>query len=127
MKGTDGHVTSARANCGCLARRFTPCPQLPCQLAFLIACAQVPIEWIQTEDEENLPEYLLECLSNTHLSEHWSRNLSRTFISRIWKTQVSSTLLVGVRLTVLTRLANIHKDNIYLATGTINLTSSHAP
>ena len=41
------------------------------QLALLIARAQVPIEWIQTEDEEDPPEDLLECLSGTHLSEHF--------------------------------------------------------
>ena len=41
------------------------------QLAFLIARAQVPIEWIQTEDDADPPEDLLECLSNTHLSEHF--------------------------------------------------------
>lgn len=43
------------------------------QLAFLIARAQVPIEWVQREDEsEEEPEQdLLECLSNTHLAEHF--------------------------------------------------------
>ena len=43
------------------------------QLAFLLARAQVPLEWVHTEDEneEEPEEDLLECLSNTHLSEHF--------------------------------------------------------
>ena len=42
------------------------------QLAFLCARAQVPIEWLQDEDEqEEMPEDLLECLSNIHLSTHF--------------------------------------------------------
>ena len=42
------------------------------QLAFLIARAQVPIEWIQAEDEEEAQEEdLMECLSNTHLSKYF--------------------------------------------------------
>ena len=41
------------------------------QLAFLIARAQVPIEWIQNEDDEEPPEDLMECLSNTHLSKYF--------------------------------------------------------
>ena len=41
------------------------------QLAFMLARAQVPIEWIHSDDEEEPEEDLLECLSNTHLSEHF--------------------------------------------------------
>lgn len=42
------------------------------QLAFLLARAQVPVEWLQSEDdEEELEEDLVECLSNTHLSENF--------------------------------------------------------
>jgi 26S proteasome regulatory subunit N1 len=54
------------------------------QLAFLLARAQIPIEWLQppsTDDnadgdvdvefQEELPEDLLECLSNSRLSSHF--------------------------------------------------------
>ena len=41
------------------------------QLAFLIARAQVSIEWIQPEDEGEPEEDLSECLSNTHLPKHY--------------------------------------------------------
>ncbi|KAF8589072.1 26S proteasome regulatory complex, non-ATPase subcomplex, Rpn1 subunit [Ramaria rubella] len=50
-------------------------PQMKRQLAFLLARAQIPLEWIQpqnTEDEpEDLAEDLIECLSNTQLSIHF--------------------------------------------------------
>ncbi|KZT28119.1 26S proteasome regulatory complex non-ATPase subcomplex Rpn1 subunit [Neolentinus lepideus HHB14362 ss-1] len=57
-------------------------PVMKRQLAFLIARAQIPYEWLQkpadedveiTEDaeEEELPEDLVECLSNTRLSSHF--------------------------------------------------------
>lgn len=54
------------------------------QLAFLLARSQVPLEWLHpspSEDnadgdadvdfQEELPEDLLECLSNTRLSAHF--------------------------------------------------------
>ena len=41
------------------------------QLAFLLARAQVPHDWIQPEGEAEPEEDLVECLSNTHLSEHF--------------------------------------------------------
>jgi 26S proteasome regulatory subunit N1 len=45
------------------------------QLAFLLARANIPLEWIQlqnSDDEPNeLPQDLLECLSNTALSAHF--------------------------------------------------------
>ena len=43
------------------------------QLAFLVARAHAPLEWLQNEDagDEELQEDLLECLSNTKLSEHF--------------------------------------------------------
>ena len=52
------------------------------QLAFLLARAQVPIEWLQPPSEnadgdaditfqDELPEDLLECLSNSKLSVHF--------------------------------------------------------
>ncbi|KIJ29120.1 hypothetical protein M422DRAFT_54344 [Sphaerobolus stellatus SS14] len=50
-------------------------PQMKRQLAFLLARAQIPPEWIQSpdteEEPEELPEDLIECLSNTHLSVHF--------------------------------------------------------
>ncbi|EJD06845.1 26S proteasome regulatory complex, non-ATPase subcomplex, Rpn1 subunit [Fomitiporia mediterranea MF3/22] len=48
-------------------------PVMKRQLAYLLARAQVPLEWIQPEgeEEEEPEEELLECLSNTHLSEHF--------------------------------------------------------
>lgn len=54
-------------------------PSMKHQLAFLLARAQIPKEWLdpQTtgdgidEAESELPDDLLECLSNTHLSEHF--------------------------------------------------------
>ncbi|KAH8117921.1 26S proteasome regulatory complex, non-ATPase subcomplex, Rpn1 subunit [Phellopilus nigrolimitatus] len=45
-------------------------PLMKRQLAFLLARAQVPLEWTQTEDEEP-EEDLVECLSNTHLAERF--------------------------------------------------------
>ncbi len=52
------------------------------QLAFILSRAQIPLEWVRssgcadqmesTESEDTeLPEDLLACLSNTHLSEHF--------------------------------------------------------
>lgn len=41
------------------------------QLALLLARAQVPLEWIQGEGDEELEEDLLACLSNTYLSERF--------------------------------------------------------
>lgn len=53
------------------------------QLAFLLARAQIPLEWLNpssSEDadgdadvdfQEELPEDLLECLSNSRLSTHF--------------------------------------------------------
>jgi 26S proteasome regulatory subunit N1 len=52
------------------------------QLAFLLVCTQVPIEWMQPPSEnadggvdvtfqDELPEDLLECLSNSKLSVHF--------------------------------------------------------
>ncbi|KAG8761601.1 proteasome regulatory particle base subunit [Ceratobasidium sp. 428] len=51
-------------------------PLMKRQLAFILARAQVPIDWVQeqSEDEtdpEEMPEDLLECLSNTKLSAHF--------------------------------------------------------
>ncbi|KAF8508239.1 armadillo-type protein [Hysterangium stoloniferum] len=50
-------------------------PQMKRQLAFLLARANIPLEWIQSQesedDPEELPEDLLECLSNTQLSCHF--------------------------------------------------------
>ncbi|EIW77206.1 26S proteasome regulatory complex non-ATPase subcomplex Rpn1 subunit [Coniophora puteana RWD-64-598 SS2] len=49
-------------------------PTMKRQLAFLLARAQIPIEWLvpPNEDgdgEEEMPTDLVDCLSNTHLSE----------------------------------------------------------
>jgi 26S proteasome regulatory subunit N1 len=44
--------------------------QMKQQLAFLLARAQIPLEWLQSEGEE-LPEELLDCLSNSRLSSHF--------------------------------------------------------
>lgn len=48
------------------------------QLAFLLARAQVPKEWLDAPSEDSmddseseLPEDLLDCLSNTHLSRRF--------------------------------------------------------
>ncbi|EPS97459.1 26S proteasome regulatory complex non-ATPase subcomplex Rpn1 subunit [Fomitopsis schrenkii] len=54
-------------------------PLMKRQLAFLLARAQIPREWIEPQVEEDgidegeseLPEDIVECLSNTHLSEHF--------------------------------------------------------
>ncbi|KAG0708026.1 armadillo-type protein [Suillus ampliporus] len=52
-------------------------PIMKKQLAFLLARAQIPIEWLKapaSEDadaEEELPEDILDCLSNTQLSRHF--------------------------------------------------------
>lgn len=44
------------------------------QLAFMIARAQVPLEWIQgEEDVDGLPEDLLECLTNSRLSQYFKK------------------------------------------------------
>ena len=48
------------------------------QLAFILARAQIPKEWLEPPSEDDmddgeseLPEDLLECLSNTRLSTHF--------------------------------------------------------
>ena len=47
------------------------------QLAFILARAQTPIDWVQeqpqdySDPEEEMPEDLVECLSNTRLSAHF--------------------------------------------------------
>ena len=41
------------------------------QLALYLARAQIPKEWLEFEDEEELPEDLVDCLSNTRLSTHF--------------------------------------------------------
>lgn len=47
------------------------------QLAFLLARAQIPIEWLRppaSEDadaEDELPADIIDCLSNAHLSRHF--------------------------------------------------------
>ncbi|THH01280.1 hypothetical protein EW026_g1377 [Hermanssonia centrifuga] len=47
-------------------------PSMQRQLAFLLARAQVPKEWVFPEDsEEEISEDLLDCLSNTRLSQHF--------------------------------------------------------
>ncbi|KAF9457552.1 armadillo-type protein [Collybia nuda] len=58
-------------------------PLMKRQLAFLLARAQIPLEWLNpapsedtdadadVEDQEELPEDLLECLSNNRLSTHF--------------------------------------------------------
>jgi 26S proteasome regulatory subunit N1 len=51
------------------------------QLAFILACAQIPLEWLQplsegdaeTATDEELSDDLLECLYNTKLSTHLKR------------------------------------------------------
>lgn len=49
--------------------------QMRRQLAFLLARAHIPLEWIQPQnpddDPEDLSEDLIECLSNTQLSMHF--------------------------------------------------------
>lgn len=47
------------------------CRVMKRQLAFLLARAQVPLEWVQVESEEELEEDLRACLSNTYLSERF--------------------------------------------------------
>jgi 26S proteasome regulatory subunit N1 len=44
------------------------------QLAFVLARAQIPIEWLRPSMEDasdDLPEDLVECLSNGRLSSHF--------------------------------------------------------
>jgi 26S proteasome regulatory subunit N1 len=46
------------------------------QLAFLLARAQIPLEWLQAPDadgdiQDSLEEDLLECLSNSRLSTYF--------------------------------------------------------
>lgn len=41
------------------------------QLAFLLARAQIPLEWFQPEGSDELPDDLIACLSNTNMSSHF--------------------------------------------------------
>lgn len=54
---------------------FNVLSQMRRQLAFLLARAHVPLEWIHPQnsddDPEELPDDLMECLSNTQLSMHF--------------------------------------------------------
>ncbi|KAI0076507.1 26S proteasome regulatory complex non-ATPase subcomplex Rpn1 subunit [Panus rudis PR-1116 ss-1] len=44
-------------------------PLMKRQLALYLARAQVPKEWLELDEEEEVPEDLLDCLSNTRLSQ----------------------------------------------------------
>lgn len=59
----------------CIFADIIACSQMRRQLAFLLARAHIPLEWIQPQsaddDPEDLPEDLIECLSNTQLSLHF--------------------------------------------------------
>lgn len=46
-------------------------PVMQRQLAFLLARAQIPKEWVFPDESEEIPEDLLDCLSNTKLSQHF--------------------------------------------------------
>lgn len=46
-------------------------PLMKRQLAFLLARAQIPKEWLFPDESEEIPEDLLDCLSNTKLSAHF--------------------------------------------------------
>ncbi|GJE86631.1 26S proteasome regulatory complex non-ATPase subcomplex Rpn1 subunit [Phanerochaete sordida] len=46
-------------------------PLMHRQLAFLLARAQIPKEWVFPDENEEIPEDLLDCLSNTKLSQHF--------------------------------------------------------
>ncbi|KAK7042997.1 proteasome regulatory particle base subunit [Paramarasmius palmivorus] len=78
QKFPEAICTAIRLNDRTLVREvFTAAgnPVMKRQLAFIIARAQIPIEWVKASpeenpdgDEEELPEDLVECLSNTRLS-----------------------------------------------------------
>lgn len=46
-------------------------PLMKRQLAFILARAQVPKEWVFPDESEEIPEDLLDCLGNVKLSEHF--------------------------------------------------------
>jgi 26S proteasome regulatory subunit N1 len=46
-------------------------PVMQRQLAFILARSQVPKEWVYSDESEEIPEDLLECLSNAKLSQHF--------------------------------------------------------
>ncbi|CAO1638167.1 unnamed protein product [Parajaminaea phylloscopi] len=46
-------------------------PVMKKQLALLLGRQQVPIEWLQSEDEPITDQQLLDCIYNTNLSEHF--------------------------------------------------------
>lgn len=81
------------------------------QLALILARAQVPLEWLQNTDEdgdaEELPEDLLECLSNTKLSAHFrefgkelavseAKSLEDVYKSHLENTSTFSRTISGV-------------------------------
>ncbi|THH32578.1 hypothetical protein EUX98_g1629 [Antrodiella citrinella] len=80
-------------------------PLMKRQLAFLLARAQVPKEWLDPEEEseEELPEDLLDCLNNTRLSQHFkdfgkelgveeAKSLEDVYKSHLENTRTTSTV-----------------------------------
>jgi 26S proteasome regulatory subunit N1 len=82
------------------------------QLALILARAQTPIDWVQVQledetDPEEMPEDLLECLSNTKLSAHFrafgkevgaeeARTLEEVYKTHLEPTRMFSLLFVSV-------------------------------
>jgi 26S proteasome regulatory subunit N1 len=83
------------------------------QLAFLLARAQIPLEWLQSENadgdldfQDELPDDLLECLSNTKLSSSFrgfgqelgvgdAKSLEDVYKSHLENTRTHVTLSFG--------------------------------
>ena len=89
-------------------------PLMKRQLAFMIARAQIPLEWLQPPREEGaegededvdfqdeLPEDLMECLSNLRLSKHFKSELQEMRLSlNLFLLPISSDLMIYIGRTL---------------------------
>ena len=100
------------------------------QLAFILARAQIPLEWLQPSSEgdaeiatdEELSDDLLECLYNTKLSTHF-RDFGKELgvadaksLEDIYKSHLENTRKLSLRLIVLLCLPFHIQDLVFQQT-----------
>ena len=93
------------------------------QLAFILARAQVPKEWLEApsedgmDDAEELPEDLVECLSNAQLSKHFKEFgkelnvLEPKSLEDVYKTHLENTSAYQASLSHEIRLTSAARDH----------------
>lgn len=89
-------------------------PLMKRQLAFILARAQVPKEWVFPDESEEIPEDLLDCLGNVKLSEHFrafgkelgvedAKSLEDVYKSHLENTSTATNISGFIYLTTLNR------------------------